>query len=171
MSYLVMTSDYLVHYERPEGEEKDMEHLIENSINRNGTDFDDIPAISLTSSVAQPECIDKTELKSCQVASRSSRDLGLSKEFTELLASRLSEKHVLKPGANISFYQYIVLFINKEYRGYFQEDGLFVICIDIKSNFCLSTSIFLFINKEYRLYFQEDSVFVICIDIKRLLSE
>lgn len=45
-------------YERTEGEDKDMEHLIKNSSNRddtvNDTDFDDIPIISLTSSIVQP---------------------------------------------------------------------------------------------------------------------
>lgn len=51
----------LVHYERPEGDERDVEHLIENSSDSNdsasNTEFDDKP-ISLTSSVAQPECFD-----------------------------------------------------------------------------------------------------------------
>ena len=45
----------LVHYERPEGDERDIEHLIENSSDSddsvNNNEFDDKP-ISLTSSMA-----------------------------------------------------------------------------------------------------------------------
>ena len=51
----------LVHYERPEGEERDIEHLIENSSDSddsaNNTEFDDKP-MSLSSSMAQPEWFD-----------------------------------------------------------------------------------------------------------------
>ena len=56
----------LVHCEKPGGEDKDIEHLIENSSDSddtvNETDFDDILAISSTSSMAQPECFDQIEL-------------------------------------------------------------------------------------------------------------
>ena len=56
----------LVHYERPEGEDKDIEHLKENLSENddtiNGTDFGGILAISSTSSMAQPECFDQSEL-------------------------------------------------------------------------------------------------------------
>ena len=48
-----------MHHERPEGDDKDMEHLIENSSDSddivNDTDFDDKPDISSNSSMAQPE--------------------------------------------------------------------------------------------------------------------
>ena len=48
----------LVHCERPEGEDKDMEHLIKNSSDSddtvNDTDFDDMPTTNLTSSIFQP---------------------------------------------------------------------------------------------------------------------
>ena len=56
----------LVQYERPEGENKYMEHLIENSSDSddtvNDTDFDEIFTISSTSSVAHPECVDQSEI-------------------------------------------------------------------------------------------------------------
>ena len=54
----------------------------------------------LTSSVAQSECICQIELNDLF------RDLNLSKEPAELLASWLSEKHVLRSGTSVSFYQY-----------------------------------------------------------------
>ena len=93
-----------MHHERPEGDDKDMEHLIENSSDSddivNDTDFDDKPDISSNSSMAQPEWFDQSELNDLV------RDLSLSKELKELLASRLSEKCTLKPGTNVSFYRH-----------------------------------------------------------------
>ena len=50
--------------------------------------------------MAQSECICQIELNDLF------RDLNLSKEPAELLASRLSEKHVLRSGTSVSFYQY-----------------------------------------------------------------
>ena len=77
-----------VHYERLGGEDKDMEHLIENSSDSNdtgnGTDFDDIPTLNPTSSMAQPDCFHQSELNDPV------RDLCLSKELEKWLASRLS---------------------------------------------------------------------------------
>ena len=111
---------------RPEDEDKDTEHLTENSSDSddtvNDTDFDGIPAVSSTSSMAQPECFDQSELIDLFP------DLFLSKELVELLASRLSEKHVLELGTNVSFCRYS----DKEFRRYFQEEGVFVTSIDIK---------------------------------------
>ena len=56
----------LVQYERPDNENKYMEHLIENSSDSddtvNDTDFDEIFTISSTSSMAQPECFDQSEI-------------------------------------------------------------------------------------------------------------
>ena len=115
-----------MHYERPEGEDKDIEHSPENSSDSddtvNDTGFDSIPAISLTSLMAQPECFDQSELNDIV------RDLGLSKELVELLASRLSERHVLKLGTNISFYRHR----DMEFRRYFPELDVFVTCIGIR---------------------------------------
>lgn len=56
------------------------------------------------------------------------RDLYLPKESAELLASRLQEKRLLKPGTSVSFYR------NREaeLRKYFHSDGQFVYCNDVK---------------------------------------
>ena len=115
-----------MHYEKPEGEDSEIEHLDENSSNSddtvNGTGFDDIPAVSLISLMAQPECFDQSEVNDFV------EDLDLSKELAELLASTLSKKHILMRGANVPFYRHR----DKEFRQYFQEDGIFVTCIDIR---------------------------------------
>ena len=93
---------------RPEDEEKDTEHLTENSSGSddtvNDTDFDGIPAVSSTSSMAQPECFDQSELID------------------------LFQKHVLELGTNVSFCRYS----EKEFRRYFQEERVFVTSIDIR---------------------------------------
>ena len=92
----------LVHYETPEGEDKDIEYLTENSSDSDDTvynnDFDGIPTISLTSSMFQPEWLHQSDLNDLVL------DLNLSKELSELLASRLSKKNVLEPGTNVYFY-------------------------------------------------------------------
>lgn len=92
------------------------------SISINDTDFHDILTITSTSAIAQPESFNKSEINDLFC------DLAKSKELADSLASRLSEKHTLKPGTNLSFYQHR----EKEFRQYFHEDGAFVICIDIR---------------------------------------
>ena len=56
------------------------------------------------------------------------RDLNLLKQSTEVLASRLHEKHLLKGGTSISFYR------NREekLRKYFHSDGQLVYCTDVE---------------------------------------
>jgi len=44
-------------------------------------------------------CFDKAEINDLI------RDLNLPKQSSELLASRLQEKHLLHPGSNITFYR------------------------------------------------------------------
>ena len=55
-----------MHYETPEGEDKDIEYLTENSSDSDDTvynnDFDGIPTISLTSSMFQPEWLHQSDL-------------------------------------------------------------------------------------------------------------
>ena len=77
-----------VNYERPEGKNKDIKHLIENSNDSDDTgsddavnDVDDIPAISSSLSMVQPECFYQSELNDLVF------DLGLSKGLVELLSS------------------------------------------------------------------------------------
>jgi hypothetical protein len=52
------------------------------------------------------------------------RDLNLSKESSELLASRLKEKNVLHPGMKITFHQRR----EKDLLPFFTEDNHFVFC-------------------------------------------
>ena len=56
------------------------------------------------------------------------RDLYLPKESAELLASRLQENRMLKPGTSVSFYR------NREaeLRKYFHSDGQLVYCTDVE---------------------------------------
>jgi hypothetical protein len=55
------------------------------------------------------------------------RDLNLSKESSELLASRLKEKNVLHPGMKITYYRRT----EKDLLPYFTEDNNLVFCNDI----------------------------------------
>jgi hypothetical protein len=55
------------------------------------------------------------------------RDLNLSKESSELLASRLKEKSVLHPGTKITFYRRR----EKDFLSFFTEDNNLVFCKDI----------------------------------------
>ena len=115
-----------LHYERLEGRIKDMKHLGENSSDSddtvNDTYFDDILAIRSTTSMAQSEYFDQSELIDLALG------LGLSKELTELLAYTIGKKHVLKSGTNVSFYWHN----EEEFRQYFHEDSVFVTCTDIR---------------------------------------
>ena len=115
-----------VHYERPEVADKDIEHLAENSSDSddtvNDTDFGNIPAVSLTFLISQPESFDQSELSNLVY------DLDLSKELVKLLVFRLSKKHILKACTNVSFF----FLIDKKSRRYSQEDGVFVTWIDIR---------------------------------------
>ena len=63
-------------------------------------DYLDISEISTASSSSRsPQCFDQSELNDLV------RDLGLSKESSELLASRLNEKNLLDPGTRITYYR------------------------------------------------------------------
>jgi hypothetical protein len=54
------------------------------------------------------------------------KDLNLSKESSELLASRLKEKNVLHPGMKITFYRRS----EKDFLPFFTEDNNLVFCND-----------------------------------------
>lgn len=55
-----------LHFVRPEDEDKDIEHFIENSSDSYDSvidlDFDDMQTISSTSSMVHSECFDQSEL-------------------------------------------------------------------------------------------------------------
>lgn len=59
------------------------------------------------------------------------KDLYLPKQSAELLASRLQENRMLKPGTSVSFYS------NREtkMRTYFHSDGQLVYCTDVEGLF------------------------------------
>jgi hypothetical protein len=69
---------------------------------------------------SRSECFDQNELSDLI------RDLNLSKDSAELLASRLKEKNVLHPGTKIKFYRRG----KKDLLPFFTEDNL-VFCNDI----------------------------------------
>ena len=55
------------------------------------------------------------------------RDLGLSKELSELLASRLKEKNMLQKETNVTFYWNR----EKDLLAFFKTDKDFVYCCDV----------------------------------------
>ena len=59
------------------------------------------------------------------------RNLGLSKESSELLASRLGQRNLLLPGIKVTFYR------NRDeaFRKYFTKEDSFVYCHDIQGLF------------------------------------
>ena len=59
------------------------------------------------------------------------RDLGLSKESSELLASRLRERNLLLPETRVTFYRTR----DKSFRRYFTKEDSFVYCNDINGLF------------------------------------
>lgn len=56
------------------------------------------------------------------------RDLGLSKELSELLSSRLKEKNLLSSNTKVTFFRDR----DKEFRKYFSKENVLVYCNDIK---------------------------------------
>jgi len=56
------------------------------------------------------------------------RDVNLSKESSELLASRLKEKNLLKPGTLITFYRKY----HEEFLPYFTQKNEIVFCNNVE---------------------------------------
>ena len=94
--------------------EEDMADVVEDE-----GDVDFQEANSIYNS--KPQCFNQAELNDLV------RDLSLSKESSELLASRLNEKHLLERGTKISFYR------NREHDllKYFRYESDLVYCHDI----------------------------------------
>ena len=69
-----------------------------------------------------PKLCDQAELNNLV------RDLDLSKESSELLASRLAEKHLLSLGTTVTFYRYR----DKEIQPFYKFDGKYAFCSNIK---------------------------------------
>ena len=75
------------------------------------------------------------------------RDLNLSKQSAEVLASRLQEKHLFKAGKSVSFYR------NREnnLRKYFQSDGQLVYCTDV-GGLLLAMALSAYRSNDWRLF-------------------
>lgn len=76
------------------------------------------------------------------------RDLGLSKENSEILASRLKEKHVLAPKTKISFYR------NRDthFRKFFSTENALVYCNNVEGLINAFNSSLLYEATDWRLF-------------------
>ena len=72
-------------------------------------------------STMRPQCFNQAELNDLV------RDLSLSKEASELLASRLNEKNLLQHGTKVTFYRSR----EKDLLQYFRVDSDLVYCHDV----------------------------------------
>mgnify|MGYP005983985387 FL=1 len=86
------------------------------------------------------------------------RDLNLSKQASELLASRLKEKNLLSPGTTITFYRER----EKDLRRYFSEENNIVFCSDIK-NLLPAMGLKQYESSEWRLFIDSPKRSLKCI--------
>ena len=86
------------------------------------------------------------------------RDLCLSKESTELLASRLAEKYLLSKGRNISYYRDR----DREFRQFFSSAESFVYCNDVP-NLLLLLGIDSYNPTEWRLFIDSSKRSLKCV--------
>lgn len=93
---------------------------VEDRTNCDDTESQDFEDIASTSDA--PVLFDQASLNDLV------RDLGLSKEKSELLGSRLQEKHQLAPGTTFSWYRNR----EKELVGYYSASDKYVFCNDVK---------------------------------------
>lgn len=86
------------------------------------------------------------------------RDLNLPKQSAELLASRLQEKNLLKPGTSVSFYH------NREaeLRKYFHSDGQLVYCNDVEG-LLLAMGLPAYHSSEWRLFIDSSKRSLKCV--------
>ena len=86
------------------------------------------------------------------------RDLNLPKQSAELLASRLQEKNLLKPGTSVSFYR------NREaeLRKYFHSDGQLVYCNDVEG-LLLTMGLPTYHSCEWRLFIDSSKRSLKCV--------
>jgi hypothetical protein len=86
------------------------------------------------------------------------RDLNLSKQASELLASRLKEKNQLEPDAKVTFYRET----EKELLSYFVEEDNLVFCNDIE-NLLIKMGLTQYEPKEWRLFIDSSKRCLKCI--------
>lgn len=102
----------------PEIPEDDTETSTSDEVQRMQSENDSDFEADLTT----PQCFNQQELNDLM------RDLYLSKECAELLASRLKEKNLLYPGTNVTFYRKR----EKDLLPFFTQENKLVFCNDIK---------------------------------------
>lgn len=119
------------------------------------TDDDDDAQIEYTPSDA--DC-DKISLFSQPELNDLVRDLYLPKQSAELLASRLQEKGLLRPGTSVSFYR------NREaaLRKYFHSDGQLVYCNDVEG-LLLNMGLPAYDSSEWRLFIDSSKRSLKCV--------
>jgi hypothetical protein len=86
------------------------------------------------------------------------RDLNLSKESSELLASRLKEKNVLHPGMKTTFYRRR----EKDFLPFFTEDNNLVFCNDI-GNLLKKTGFSEYTPSEWHLFIDSSKRSLKCV--------
>jgi hypothetical protein len=86
------------------------------------------------------------------------RDLGLSKESSELLASRLNEKHLLSRDTKVTFYRNR----DAEFIQFFEETDNFVYCTE-SANVLLSLGVPAYNPKEWRLFIDSSKRSLKCV--------
>lgn len=100
----------------------------------------------------EPKCFSQNELDDLV------RDLNLSKQASELLASRLKEKNLLLSDTKISFYRER----DKELRRYFAEENGITFCSDIK-NLLIKMGLKQYKSNDWRLFIDSSKRSLKCI--------
>ncbi len=132
-------------FEMPGFEEDQASVLSTDSIEDTVSDVD-FPPSSLPQLFSQGELNDLT------------RDLNLSKESSELLASRLKEKNVLQPGTLITFYRKRHI----EFLPYFTQENDIVYCSDVVGLLC-QLGVQLYDPQEWRLFIDSSKRSLKCV--------
>ena len=86
------------------------------------------------------------------------RDLGLSKELSELLASRLNDKNLLQDGTKVGFYRHR----ENELLKYFATEKDFVYCNDV-SGLLNAMGVTSYDPKEWRLFLESSKRSLKCV--------
>ena len=86
------------------------------------------------------------------------RDLGLSKELSELLASRLNDKNLLQDGTKVRFYRHR----ENELLKYFATEKDFVYCNDV-SGLLNAMGVTSYDPKEWRLFLESSKRSLKCV--------
>ncbi len=119
--------------------------LEDNPESDSDADFVDVPT-------TEPKRFDQLELNDLV------RDLGLSKELSELLASRLNDKNLLQDGTKVTFYR------NRENEllKFFATEKDFVYCSDI-SGLLNAMGVTSYDSKEWRLFLDSSKRSLKCV--------